>query len=540
VCLLDPKLGIASLGPLHPLPKICDALATRPGATVSALLALCLGSALAQPSAPGEVRVEGSEASGDGLIWKPALTDGRPAYDRELAWDAAADLQTQHGAWYQRLWGLKLLRHPTPLDDAVLEDDRATVEQYFRDRGWTEATVTVVRRPGPREGVEDVRFETSLGPRTDTEHPVALYTPEPQPGWTVSPVFSALSRGAFLSGYVGVHGDWMEDAPQPRQLELHAEGGIRAFADPDTPAFGSDIGPWSDLRVQIDEPIAPHVALFGALGGSVNLWPGMGEGRPETRVGLMWGRFKRIQGSIALRGGHWRSWAWNGQEETYDPWFEGTRLAPGQVQFFEGYSYTALHLDWVADGTDRKILPRRGARLAVTGTPLGWARTTPFFRGEVDLRTFVPLGSQRWVWGTRARFGGLSFRDDSGKGLLGERFFLGAMDMRAWGQRRIMPPSYPGAAGDLRPGGNWMTYGNTDLAWHLHRDLALIAFTDIGRVWETFDEIAVDDMLVDVGMSMEIALFLSSLRLDLAYRPTLQPSDSAVPVGIQLWMNMPW
>ena len=78
------------------------------------------------------------------------------------------------------------------------------------------------------------------------------------------------------------------------------------------------------------------------------------------------------------------------------------------------------------------------------------------------------------------------------------------------------------------------------LAWHLHRDLAFVAFTDVGRVWEDFEEIAVADMLVDVCLSIEVALFLSSLRLDLAYRPTLQPSDSDLPVGIQLWMNMPW
>ena len=507
---------------------------------VATLLALGgVGSAEAGPSAPGEVRVQGPDGSGDGLNWKPALTDGRPAADRELGWDASANLQTQHGAWYQRLWGLKLLRRPIPLDDDVLEADRAAVEAFFRTRGWHEASVEVVRRPAPHPGFEDIFFETTLGPRTETR-PIAPDRPTLQPGWNVDPVVSALSRGAFLSAYVGIHGDWLEDAAEPRQLEVHAEGGVRAFADPDTPSFGSDIGPWADLRVQIDEPIAKDVAVFAALSGSVNLWPGMGEGRPESRVGLLWGRFRQVHGTVTLRGGHWRSWAWTGQEDTYEPWFEGPPLAPGQPQFFEGYSYTAVGLELIADGTDRRILPRRGARLALTGTPFGLARGTPFFRGDVDLRTFVPLGSPRWVWGTRARVGGLSFRDDSGRGLLGERFFLGAMDMRAWGQRRVMPPDYPGQAGDLRPGGNWLTYGNTDLAWHLHRDLALIAFTDVGRVWEDVDQIAIADLLVDIGLSIETALFLSSIRLDLAYRPTLQPSDGDLPVGIQLWMNMPW
>ena len=327
------------------------------------LLALCLlGPATAQSTVPGEVRVQGPEATGDGLSWKPSLTDGRPAFDRELAWDAADGLQTQHGAWYQRLWGLSLLRRPQALEDAVLEADRAEVEQFFRDRGWPEAVVTVVRRPGPREGIEDVFFETTLGPRTEKQ-PVAPDLPELQPGWNVSPVISALSRGAFLSAYVGIHGDWLEDAPEPSQLELHAEGGIRAFADPDSSAIGGNIGPWSELRVQMDEPIAPGVAVFAALSGSVNLWPGMGEGRPESRVGLMWGRFGRVHGTVSIRGGHWRSWAWNGQEATYAPWFDGPPLAPNQVQFFEGYSYTALGVELIADSTDRRVLPRRGALL---------------------------------------------------------------------------------------------------------------------------------------------------------------------------------
>jgi hypothetical protein len=144
------------------------------------------------------------------------------------------------------------------------------------------------------------------------------------------------------------------------------------------------------------------------------------------------------------------------------------------------------------------------------------------------------------VWGVRSHFGLFDYDDPSGKTLLGERFFLGALDMRAWGQRRVLAPSYAGDRFDLRPGGDLLTYVNTDVAWHLHRDLALVAFVDVGRVWEDTDEIAIDQLLTDVGVSVAANLIGSSLRLDLAYRPTLQASDNSSHGGVQLWLDLPW
>jgi len=506
-----------------------------------ALVALSLVAAAGQPEPwPGRVRVQGPESTGDFPKWDPALTEGSAGFDRELAWDAAVGLQTQRGAWYQRVAGLRVLRGLKTVDAEGLEADRLHVETFFRDRGWNQAAVSIRREEGGLDGVEDIFFIVEAGPR-EGDVPIAPDVPRQPSGWQVDPVFSALGRGTALSVYFGVHGDWLDDTELPDQLEVHGEMGLRAFSEPSSDVIlGHNIGPWTDGHIEFSEGLGEDTAMFTSLAVRTNLWPTVGEGGPEGSIGLRWGRFKPITGDLALRFGRWMSWHWPGQQARYEPWFDlADPLSPDQTTFLIAYSFARIDLTLVADSTDREILPRRGARLEVKATPIGVAHSTPFFRAEVDARGFVPLGSQRWVWGLRGRGGALGVENRKDKGLLGERFFLGAIDMRPWGRRKVMTPDYPGDPFDLRPGGDWVTYANTDLTWHMHRDLALIAFVDTGRVWESFEDIVLRDFLLDAGGSLSLRIFGSSLRLDLAGRPTLQPTDTG-HFGIQLWLNVPW
>ena len=489
------------------------------------------------PTYPGWVRVQSEEASGEGLRWDPALTEQGPANDRSLSWDAVANLQTLSSAWYQHTGVLGWLLPPVPLDDAVLELDRVAVETFFRERGWPDAQVELVRSPATRPTLEDIFFVVDLDPRGE-KGPISPDVSAVEPGWKVFPVVSALDRGSFLSAYAGVQGDWLGSGAQPRQVDVHAELGIRAFGDATSHVpFGGNVGPWSDFHLRFDEGVAPATSVFLEIGAASNLWPTLIEGRGQTGVGLQWGRFRKFNGNIALRGGRWNSWAWDGQQAKYNPWFtdvDGPRL------FLPGYSYGRLDLTLVADTTDRSVFPRHGMRLEVSGTPLGLAADNLFFVGEVDARVFIPLGSPRWVWGLRGRGGALVYTAQEDVDLLGERFHLGGPDMRAWGIRRVRPPGYSAGPYDLRNGGDLVTYFNTDIAWHVHRDLTLVAFSDVGRVWESSSEIALNQMLMDVGSSVAVAALKGTLRLDLAYRPTLQPVDGDSRIGVQLWFNLPF
>ena len=499
-------------------------------------LSLCL-TAAAEP-VPGMVRVQGPAATGTGLAWDPALTDASPAADRELAWEAAVHLETRPGAWYQRVVLLRRVRPAEPLTPEALAEDAARLETFFLRRGWREAAVTPTLRPGRREGVKDVLFEVDLGPRPEGIRPPPLQ-PEPEPGWAIRPLVNGLARGAALSAYGGVAADWRPEGPQA--LSLHGEVGVRAFPKPDPEVpFGGDIGLWADLSAEGSRDLGAGLVGFAGIRGTSDLWPALNEASPTAGLGLRAQGAGPISIEGALRAGVWRSWAWPGQESAYEPWFGGEPLAAGPRQFPPDYAFGRVDLSLVLDTTDRSVMPRRGARLALRTTPLGLAEGTPFHRAELEGRLFLPLVGQRLIWATRGRVGGVAWQDAEGRALLGERFFLGAVDMRSWGRRRVVPPDHPGDRYGLRPGGNLVTYGNTEVWWHLHRDLSLSVFGDVGRVWERVDQIEGADLLWDAGLSVAVPSPLGAVRVDLVYRITDQAIDGPLPVAGQFWLDQRW
>ncbi len=377
---------------------------------------------------PGKVRVQGPGASGDGLRWDPALTDASPADDRELAWEAAAALETQPGAWYQRIAGVRVVRPPRTLAPETLAADVARVEAFFRARGWPQATASVELQPGRHDGIEKVLFVVDVGPGAPVEPP----DPPPtlvDPGWQVKPVVSAFGRGATMSAYAGAHADW--NGAGTSVVALHGEVGVRAFGDPTgDPPFDDDVGVWSDLSAEWSREVARDLRVFTVGRGRSDLWPSLSEAEPSLATGLRWSPIDLLTAEAAARVGLWTSWAWEGQKDEYAPWFDGPPLAPGQPMFAPQYGYARVDLTLIADTTDTRVLPRRGVRVELKTTPLGFAGAAPFLRAQLDARGFVPLIGERWIAVARSKVGGLDWRDADGRNLLGERFFLGAEDMR--------------------------------------------------------------------------------------------------------------
>ena len=516
---------------------------------MTALLLLLMTAALAVAPTPwpGKVRVEGPEASGDGPSWDPALTDRSPAADRELAWDAAEALRTRPGAWYQRIALVRLFRPPHTIAPDVLDADATRLATWFHEHGWHQAAATWKLSPGHGPKVRDVDFVVVPGPRDPTWHR-SLAKPAPPHGWDVQPVVSALGRGTALSVYGGVYAEWRQrEVARPNALLFHGEVGFRAFPEVRAEGlhvlpirFHGNLGLWSDLRAGWSRGIGGDVETFAEVRGRTDLWPAVNEAEPSGRFGLRWNAKHALTLEAALRGGLWTSWAWPPQRDAYDPWFGGTPLSPDQRQFAPTYTYAHLDLAAVLDTTDRRVDPRRGVRIALHTTPFGLAATAPFYRAELDVRAFAPLAGERWTLAVKGRAGGLDWEDPTGRGLLGERFYLGVVDMRGWGRREVMPPGYPGDPYDLRPGGNLVTYGNLTLRWHVHRDLTLAAFADTGRVWERWSQVTFDQLLWDVGLSGAVPSPLGQIRLDVAVRLNEQPIDGSIPVGLQLRLNPPW
>ncbi|MBA2321517.1 MAG: BamA/TamA family outer membrane protein [Deltaproteobacteria bacterium] len=104
----------------------------------------------------------------------------------------------------------------------------------------------------------------------------------------------------------------------------------------------------------------------------------------------------------------------------------------------------------------------------------------------------------------------------------------------------MAPPDYAGTASDLRPGGNVVTYADAELRWHVHRDLALAAFVDTGRVWEAWTDIRPEALLWDAGPSASVPSPLGSIRVDAAFRLNRQPIDGSALLALQLWVDQPW
>jgi hypothetical protein len=504
------------------------------------LAALAGGPPADAPPAPwiGRVRVEGPTASGPGPFWDPALSPGGgPAADRELAFDLELDLAVRHGAWFRRLPVLGTIFPPRPVDPEALEADRQVLERVLRQRGWPNATVTVAIRPGRSERSRDVAFVVDHGPDAGRYRPPRRReTPRP-PGWTLSPLVSALGRGTPVSAYVGVDATWRSAAEGASRVDLRAEVGGRAFLEAGTPEslFAGDIGPWADLRAGVRGRAWGDLDLVARAQLGTEPWPAHNELRAEAEAGVIFARGD-LQTEAVAGAGRWTSWPWPAQTARYEAWVGDGPSA----HFVPDYGFVRADLRLVLDTTDRAVAPRTGVRLALDTTPIGLAEGSRYHRADVDARAFVPLVGRRVVLGLRGRAGALDWHDPEGRKLLGERFFLGVTDLRAWGRRRVFPPDFQGERSGLRPGGDAVLYGNAELRWHLHRDLSLAAFVDAGRVWDDVGDVRLGDLLLDVGASGAAPSPLGLVRVDVAWRATSQPVDLAFPVEIQLQLSERW
>ena len=125
-----------------------------------------------------DLRVEGPHASGRGLTYDPDLAtlEGEsPAWiARELAW-TSREQATDHlwVRWWHLLPFSAWVQPLASLDDAILDEDRQRLEDWWVDQGWLDASVIVEVKPSDRKCPslggdpcgQDVVFRVTQGPR---------------------------------------------------------------------------------------------------------------------------------------------------------------------------------------------------------------------------------------------------------------------------------------------------------------------------------------------------------------------------------------
>lgn len=169
---------------------------------------------------------------------------------------------------------------------------------------------------------------------------------------------------------------------------------------------------------------------------------------------------------------------------------------------------------------DNPSNPRRGVTMALTAEHVApWVGST-FRYDELsgELRGYLAMGS-RVTFAARARYGTLS-STDSTQVPFAERFFLGgSTTMRGWGRYEVGPTSVSG----LPIGGRSVFDSSIELRTEVCCGFGVVAFTDIGNVWDEDWTFRSDALERAVGGGLRYQTIVGVVRADFGYQLTPIP-----------------
>lgn len=179
------------------------------------------------------------------------------------------------------------------------------------------------------------------------------------------------------------------------------------------------------------------------------------------------------------------------------------------------HTLSTLSLGLRRDTRDSFFDPRSGARSGITSEFAGGP-----FSGDKDFRKYTARTS---IYYPAWPGGALNFRLEGGYAEafgvsdvvpVYERFYLGGADtVRGYPYRDIGPKDETGEpiGGDVR------FMANLEYTIPILRELKGAVFVDVGNVWRSRDDFAIDDLVSGVGIGVRIMSPLGPLRLDYAY-----------------------
>jgi|GEM_PF-4827577 len=310
------------------------------------------------------------------------------------------------------------------------------------------------------------------------------------------PIVEVSSDPTFFAAEVGLG---FRDDVVGRQLttfEARAAGGYRSFpvfVGPHT--FWGNHGPVGRLGLSSEVFLLPLSGLSAVVEADGDLEAVRANNMltGAFRAGLRWRPSDTLELSATPELALWKSFAWSAQEHLWDDWFVEPgdpplppmlgRHRPAFRPFAPG-ALIRLRADW--SEVDRPMLPSRGGQLHIDAIPFGLAGLDPFWRVHVAMKRFVPLGSPRWVLVSRLEAGAFRFHDPTVPSVPQLRFRLGGgSSLRGWSVAQANPPGWDGGPNDYRIGGNVLGLGSMEVRFAVWPRLHLLAFSDVGRTWET-------------------------------------------------------
>jgi hypothetical protein len=344
----------------------------------------------------------------------------------------------------------------------------------------------------------------------------------------VEPLSELGADGAFWSAALGFEVRANHVQRRLSSLNTRTLLGYRAIPTLVEPGlFTGNHGPLLTHDTELD--LAPRsrqqIRLHTRAGTQLDVRRGFHSASAAGGGGLRWALSESTHLTAAWLIQRWHFTPWPEQRDVFVRWF-AEPSAPSRDRFLSAYTLSHASLELNVDTLDRPVDPIRGIHLFAAGVPFGLADSTPYLRGEADIRTFVAPTGPRWTLATRA-WAGLNAFSDRHLRLLGSRFFLGGSDdMRGWSSRTLAAPGYTGNIDDVRAGGDTMLHAALESRHRPHPDLTLLGFAEVGRVWDiaahldaTSPPIGLEALAADIGIGAEILTPLGWGRVAAAWQP---------------------
>ncbi len=267
--------------------------------------------------------------------------------------------------------------------------------------------------------------------------------------------------------------------------------------------------------------------------------PAYREFEAQAAPALTW----RPDGRIALTAGYRLKYHRYFDFESLED-IERTRLS---ATIREEALVSMLEQGLVWDARDDKLAPTRNyyvsTRLGEAGGPFGG--DLDFFRVEAEARGYKGVriggGEAQTVFAGRLGGGVVLAYGDEGVDVDETLKLGGGTTVRGWGEERLGPHlCYSesgtislGDEGKMVCGGDDVTveavggvvsaYGNAEVRQDLPWNFGAVLFVDVGRVWDSIDNVSVAGLQWSVGTGLRYRSPIGPIRLDVAWVPEPDP-----------------
>ena len=316
-------------------------------------------------------------------------------------------------------------------------------------------------------------------------------------------------------------------------VSLHAEG-RPALVFPDVYAKGAEDTRFGGLaRVTLSIPTFVAEAL--RFDATTNYLRDVTQGASIEELSGALGWSLRLGRATNVRAGWNLSYTNYVDAAVFDLLTEGQTLEALSLRLRRTDRLAWLGASLVHDTRDSIFEARRGLFASVSldlATPWVGSRA-PFERFVVEGRTYLtPTFAPRLTLALRARAGGLGFLGGTGTSEVARLKAGGQSSMRGFPSNRlgdylcvrdVAGDGTPinGACGEglldrLYVGGNLLFEANAELRLRLG-DFGLVAFLDVGQLWNRLADLSVADLQVAVGPGLRYVTPIGPLRLDLGF-----------------------